>query len=48
MAIAGLGYRVEWRYVGSKRCPIPHFWQTDRLNVISLMRSIEYAYLDSN
>ena len=33
-----MGYRVEWSYVGSKRCPIPHSWQTDRLNGISLMR----------
>ena len=32
-----MGYRAPWRYGGSKRCPIPHSWQPNRLDAISLM-----------
>lgn len=32
-----MGYRVEWRYTGSKRCPL----QTDSLDVIAFMHDIE-------
>jgi len=43
-----MGYRVEWRYVGSKRCPVSHSWQTGRLDIISLMHYIYSAFIITN